>query len=104
MEAIQGHRRGIGVGALALTILVMVGAPSARAHVGVFVGGSWGYPGPYRYYPYYSYVPYPYDAYPSYPWVAPPAVPPPGWVPGHWERRYDARGRYINVWIPEHLR
>jgi hypothetical protein len=77
--------------------LVLFATPAA-ARVRVFVGAGVPYPlHPYYYYP-------PYWAYPPYPYVAPSAVPPPGWVPGHWEWRYDAAGRRYRVWVPPHLR
>ena len=82
--------RAIAGTALALGLLAV---PSrASAHVRFFVGGPI-YPGPYYYSPYY--YPYPYVGY---------AVPPPGWDPGHWEYRKNRWGRWVEVWIPPHLR
>jgi hypothetical protein len=88
--------------------LGLAAASPAEAGVRVFVGGVFGYPGPYAYYPYPYVYPYPY-AYPyavpvPYPYVAYPEVPPPGWVPGRWEWQRDAWGRPIQVWVPPHLR
>lgn len=84
-------------------LLVSVVAPrSAHARASIFVGISGPvYPYPHAY-PYYYPPPvlYPVPA----PWVAVPDVPPPGWVPGHWERHYDAAGRPYDVWVPPHLR
>ena len=82
---------GIAAASLALALL---GAPApASAHVRFFVGGGIPvYPVAPYYYPYY---PYPYAGY---------SVPPPGWDPGHWERRKNRWGRWVEVWIPPHLR
>jgi hypothetical protein len=81
--------------------LVAVRAAPAVAGAHVFIGGTFGFP----YYPYpgYGYYPYPY-AYPyPYPYYTE-AAPPPGYDPGHWERRYDPWGREYWAWVPSHLR
>ncbi len=75
---------------------VLSAAAPAAAHVRVFVGGVVGAPWPHPYAPYYYYPPSPYPPLPE--------SPPPGWVPGHWELRYDAWGRPYRAWIPPHLR
>ena len=95
--AARGNHLEHGTAALVLVLLVGAAAPAA-AHVDVFVGGAFGfpaYPAPYYYGCVYT-APYPYVAYPG--------LPPPGWVPGHWEWRYDAWGRAVQVWMPAHLR
>lgn len=98
MRGLAGQRKLCGIAALALVLGVGTFRPaSADVHVSVDIPWPYPYPYPYVY-------PYPY-AYPVlYPYPVYPASPPPGWVPGHWERRYDAAGRPINVWIPPHLR
>ena len=80
---------------LVLAVLLCAPAP-AEARARVFVGGYVGVP-------FYAY-PAPYPYWTPYPYVAAPEVPPPGWVPGHWEWRYDAEGRPFRVWVPGHLR
>lgn len=87
--------------ALALLALLLWSPARAGAHVRVFVGAGFGVP-----YPAYAY-PYPY-AYPyTYPYSPPvyyrEPVPPPGFVPGHWESRWDPYGNRIRVWVPAHL-
>jgi len=83
------------VAALVLILLLGGAAAPASAHVRIFVGGVLGFPG-------YAYpVVYPYAV--PYPYVAYPAFPPPGWVPAHWEWRYDRWGRPLRVWVPAHL-
>ena len=75
-------------------------AVPARAHARVFIQGVFPvplYPAPY---PLYAYPPYPY----AYPYAISPAVPPPGWETGHWEWRKNRWGRWVEVWIPPHLR
>ena len=84
--------RRVGVTAAIVATLLVGSAIPASARVRVFVGGAVGLPYPY---PYYYYPPY--APYPSY------EVPPPGWVPGHWEWRYDPRGRRYRAWVPQHL-
>lgn len=88
--------------ALIFTVVVgVLGATvPARAHARVFVGGY--FPGPYAYapYPFYGYPPYPY----AYPYAVAPSVLPPGWEAGHWEWRKNRWGRWIEVWVPPHLR
>ena len=84
---------------LGLGVLLLSMPAPASAHARVFVGGVFGFPGPYPYpyaYPYY----YPYPA--PYPWAYP-DTPPPGWVPGRWEWRSDQWGRRYPAWIPAHL-
>jgi hypothetical protein len=83
------------------TIVMVLGtAAPARAHTRVFAHGF--YPVPYAYgpYPFYAYPPYPY----AYPYVESPAIPPPGWEAGHWEWRKNRWGRWVEVWVPPHLR
>ncbi len=91
----HGRRWLYVVAVVALVITLGTAAP-ARAHVRVFVGGAFGFP-VYPAYPYY-YYPYPYPAYPY------DGVPPPGWDPGHWEWRQNRWGRWVEVWVPPHLR
>jgi hypothetical protein len=84
-------------GMLLLTLVVGAAAPrAAEAHGRVFIGI-----GPVYSYPYY-YPPPVFFPYPAPVWT--PDVPPPGWAPGHWERRYDHAGRPYDVWVPPHLR
>ena len=97
------RRRSLGLlGMLLLALFVGAVAPcTAKAHSRVFIGIGPAYPDPY-------YCPPPlFFPYPAPVWAAAPAapdVPPPGWVPGHWERRYDRAGRPYDVWVPPHLR
>ena len=94
------HRRFLTVlGMLLLALVVGAAAPrAAGAHGRVFIGI-----GPVYSHPYY-YPPPPFLPYPAPIWAATPAVPPPGWDPGHWERRHDRGGRPYDVWVPPHLR
>ena len=94
------NRRGwlFAVAVAALVETFGTAAP-AHAHTRVFIGGAFGFPG----YPAYPYSYYPY-AYPVYPYPYSDAVPPPGWDPGHWERRQNRWGRWVEVWVPSHLR
>ncbi len=85
--------RRVGVTAALVAALLMGSALPASARVRVFVGGAVGLPYPYPYPYYYP----PYAPYPSY------EVLPPGWVPGHWEWRYDPRGGRYRAWVPSHL-
>ena len=84
--------------AAAILAVALLGSPDrADAHGRVFIGGAFGVPvypvAPYYYSPYY--YPYPYSGY---------SVPPPGWDPGHWEWRQNRWGRWVEVWIPPHLK
>ena len=87
--------------ATVILAVALLGIPGrANAHTRVFIGGTFGVPiygAPYYYSPYYSpyYYPYPYAGY---------SVPPPGWDPGHWEWRQNRWGRWVEVWIPPHLK
>ena len=84
------------IAAVILAVAVLGIPGPADAHTRVFIGGSFGvpvYPGPYYYSPYY--YPYPYAGY---------SVPPPGWDPGHWEWQQNRWGRWVEVWIPPHLK
>ena len=94
------HRRFLTVlGMLLLALVVGAAAPrAAGAHGRVFIGIGPVYSPPY-YYP-----PPPFLPYAAPIWAATPAVPPPGWEPGHWERRHDRGGRPYDVWVPPHLR
>ena len=85
------------IGAIALFLLIGSVTP-AGAHARVFIGGAFGVP----VYPYYYPYPYPYYPYAAYPYDY--GVPPPGWDPGHWERRQNRWGRWVEVWVPPHLR
>jgi hypothetical protein len=89
-------RRGLSVLALALVVLSVAAPAGARPRV--FIGGVLGGPYPYAYPPPYYYA-YP----PPYGWAPYPGSPPPGWMAGHWERRYDREGRSYDVWVPPHL-
>ena len=86
----------------ATVVMLSSVAVPARAHTRVFVQGF--FPVPYAYAPYafYGYPPYPYPY--AYPYAVSPAVPPPGWETGHWEWRKNRWGRWVEVWIPPHLR
>jgi len=95
------------VAALAAVLVAWPRPTAAR----VVVWGGFGYP---------FYGVYPYGAYPFYPspYAYPPPIgfypyayypysggtPPPGYAPGHWERRQDGAGNPIEVWVPQHLR
>ena len=92
-------------------LLLLALAAPARAHVGVVIGGGFGYPAwPYYYGPY-AFGPYPYPYYAPYPYPYPYPVyscgpygnPPPGFTQGHWEWRADGRGGRIRVWVPGYL-
>ena len=95
------------IGIAAVGLLLAVAGPVRRADAGVQIRITLGppvYVPPYAYptpafYPYY---PYPYYVAP--PVAVCPAPPPPGFVPGHWETRYDPWGRPVSAWVPAHLR
>jgi hypothetical protein len=96
---------GTCAAAIVAMALVLSSVAPAAAHGRVVVGLGFGYPAyayPYAYpYPYYYPYPYPYAYAAPYPGVD--YVPPPGWIPGHWERRYDQSGRSYRAWVPGHL-
>jgi hypothetical protein len=84
------------VSCVALVLALGISAP-AWGHGGVYFEGSFGVPFD-PYVPYYA---------PVYPWPGSwyePPPPPAAWERGHWETRYDRRGRLYRVWIPTHLR
>ena len=98
------RRNAHGIAALSLAAALLGGATAADARVGVFIG--LGVPGPYPYYPY-SYYPYPYYYPPAYPYYYPYytySAPPAGWEQGHWEWRKNRWGRWVEVWVPTHLK
>jgi hypothetical protein len=101
--SVTGRRSAPVTRVAALALLLGAAAPAA-AGTRVFIGGAFGFPGPYAYpggyYPYPYAYPYPYPAYPG---VGYGGAPPAGWVPGHWEWRYDPAGRRYQAWIPAHL-
>ena len=77
----------------ALGAVLLSAVAPASGHPRVFVGGVLGFPAPYAY-PHYD---------PAYPGLAYPDPPALGWVPGHWEERYDPWKRPYQAWIPPHL-